>query len=186
MNCPVPAKTALHQAINLLERWQNRRGSMEPLATSIRPHVELALRLALRSAVTRGRLTCFVSETFSPDRAALHMLCAQAGIQLDDMMRRDLEQPEFNRLASAAAKISASSVQFASPSSTSEVAGDLLDLNRAQGLQAVVCERRTDTDLDSWRDELEFVSRMTGAEIHLVSGRLPAAGRFIPGFGQRA
>lgn len=186
MNYPIPAKAALHQAINHIERWQNRRASMESLSTPVRPHAELALRLALRSAVARGQMTCFVSETFSPDKAALHMLCAQAGVALDDLMRRDLEQPEFNRLTLAAAKISASSVQFASPSSTSEVAGDLLDLNRAQGLQAVVCERRTDTDLDSWRTELEFVSRMTGAEIHLVSGRLPAAGRFIPGFGQRA
>ena len=186
MNYPVPAKTALHQAINHIERWQNRRASMESLSTPVRPHAELALRLALRSAVARGRLTCFVSETVSPDKAALHMLCAQAGVQLHDMMRRELEQFEFNRLTMAAAKISASSVQFASPSDTSEVSGDLLDLDRSQGLDTVVCERRTNTDLDSWRDELEFVSRMTGAEIHLVTGRLPAAGRFIPGFGQRA
>ena len=186
MNCFISAKTALDQAITHIERFQNRRRCLEPSSPAIPPHAQLALRLALQSAVARGRLTCFVSETFSPDNAALCMLCVQATVRLHDMIQRELKQPEFNRLAMAAAKISASSVQFASPSGTGQVAGDLLELDRAQGLDAVVCERQTDTDLDAWRTELEFVSRITGAEIHLVTARRHAAGRFIPGLRRRA
>jgi hypothetical protein len=186
MTHPVPGKNALWQAVDHIERLQNGRAHAEPLSVARLPHADLAVRMALRSAVARGRLTCIVSETFSPDKAALHMLCAQSCVTLEEMSQRKLEQSDFNRLTCAAAKISLSAIHFASCSDISQTASELLDLARVQDLQTVVCEKRTDADLDDWRVELEFVSKMTGAEIHLLTGRLPAAGRFISGFGQRA
>jgi hypothetical protein len=185
MNYPISARAALSHAIDHIERLQNGKGWEEPVVVARLPHADLAVRLALRSAIARRRLTCFVSESFSPDQAALQMLCAQAKVSLQDLTQRNLGRSDFNRLTFAAAKISTSSIHFTSPSTFYQAAGELLDLEISQGLHTVVCERRTDSNLDAWREAFEFVSRMTGAEIHLVTGRLPAAGRFIPGFLQR-
>ena len=186
MNYPISARAALSHAIDHIERLQNGKGWADPAVVARLPHAYLAVRVALRSAIARQRLTCFVSESFSPDQAALHMLCLQAHVTLRDLNRRKLGRTEFTRLNIAATKISASSIHFTSPTLFYQAAGELLDLQRAQGLHTVVCERRTDRNLDAWREDLEFVSRMTGAEIHLIAGRLPVAGRFISGLRQMA
>lgn len=181
----IPVKAALLRAIDHIERLQNGRGHADPLFVTPLPHVDLALRIALRAAADRGQMTCVVSETLSPDGAALHLLSTRAHVSLEDLHHREIKQPELTRLVAAGARISSSPIHFALFTRSDEVADALLDLNRAHALHTVVCEKRTDTDLDGWRSDLEFVSRMTGAEVHLVAGRLPAAGRFIPGFGQR-
>lgn len=186
MNSPVPAKTALHQAINELERWQNRLDCLPAMTEGTQPHAALALRIALQSAVERGRRTCLVSETFSPAQAALRMMCLLARVPIEETRRRKLEQPEFTRLTWATARISASSVMFVSAGTPNQAAGHLVALDKSQGLDTVVCERKSDADLEDWQENLALVSKVSGVQVHLINGELPAAGRFIHPFGQRA
>ena len=184
----VSTKTALQQAINHMERLYRGRNPAGTLSLAGFPHAELAFRTALSSAVVRQRPTCVLSETFPPDQAAFYMLCAQGRVSVADVAARRLEQADFTRLNGAAAKISSAPLYFATfePFDIEQIAWELLPLTKAHDLQVLVCEKRTDEDLESWRSELNFLARMSGLDVHLLAGRLAAVNRLTPDFGQMA
>lgn len=184
----VSTKTALHQAINHIERLSEGRNSPTSYSLTGFPHAVLALRLGLSAAVGRKQPTCFLSETFTPDRAALHMLCLKARVSFAEIALPEIEEADVTRLSYAAAKISAAPLHFATyaPFDIEEIARDLFPMASGHGLQVVVCEKRTAEHLDDWRSELEFLSKISSVEVHLLAGQIPEAPRFAPGFGQKA
>ena len=166
-------KAVLHQAINLMERLYHRgTGDGSLSADSDLPHVNLALRLALSAAVGQRLLTCFLSQTFSPTQAALRMLCLHSRVPLEKVVSHQLENPDFLRLTAAAGRISSSPLLFATydPLGIEQTTQNLLRQN--SGLIVLVCEKHSLEDLDSWKSELGFFARMTGASVHLLAGRL--------------
>lgn len=184
----VQTKTALHQAVSHLERLYHGRVATVWVPIEQVPHVDLALRVACASALAHRRPTVVLSETFSPDQVALHMLCIQGRTALKEVASRRLEQSDFTRLSWAAAKIASAPLHFVASASVEidQLAWDLLELTKTHTVDVLVCERRSTEDLERWRAELEFLSKMSGVEVHLVAGEVPVADEFTPGLGQRA
>lgn len=184
----VQTKTALHQAVSHLERLYYGRVTTEWLPIEQIPHADLALRIACDSAITHRRPTCVLCETMSPDQVALHMLCIQGRTALKEVASRRLEQSDFTRLSWAAAKIASAPLHFVASASVEidQLAWDLLELTKTHTVDVLVCERRSTEDLERWRAELEFLSMMSGTEVHLVAGYVPVPDRFTPDLGQRA
>lgn len=184
----VQTKTALHQAVSHLERLYHGRVALEWLPIEQVPHADLALRIACDSAITHRRSTCVLCETMSPDQVALHMLCIQGRTVLKEVAFRRLEQSDFTRLSWAAAKIASAPLHFVASASVEidQLAWDLLELTETHTVEVLVCERRSTENLERWRAELEFLSKMSGVEVHLVAGEVPVADRFTPDLGQRA
>ena len=186
MNSLVSAKTALNHAINHLERLQNRLNSPDLMMEAAPSHATLALQVVLQSAIARGRQTCLVSESFSPNQAALRMMCLQAHVPMEATWQRKLETPEFTRLTWAAGRISAASVVFLSSLSPNEAVGHLVELDKARGLDEVVCERKTNADQADWERNLALFSKVAGITIYMIDRDPPGTEGSIPRFGQRA
>lgn len=184
----VSAKTALQRAIDHMERLYQGRNAGGVVSLAEFPHAELAFRTALSMAVGHQRRTCVLSETFPPDQAALHMLCAKGRIPITKVAARQLEEADFTRLTGAAAKISAAPLYFstAEPFDIEQIAWDILPLMKAHDFQVLVCEKRTDDDLESWQAELDFLARMHGLDVRLLTGRPAPVSRLTPDFGQMA
>jgi hypothetical protein len=173
-------KTALHKAIDHIDGLLHGKERVDDFSIQGIPHAELSFRIALASAVGRQRPTCVLSESFSPDQVALHLLCFQARIALADVAAQRLDEVGIARLNHAAARISASPLHLAmcAPFDIEEIAWELLSLIHAGNVQVVVCERRTAENLDGWRAELEFLSKTGSAEVHLLAGQISVTSRF--------
>lgn len=184
----VQTKTALQQAVRHMERVYQGRVATEGLPIEQIPHADFAIRVACASAIAHQRPTCVLSETFPPDQIALHMLCIQGRTALKEVASRRLEQSDFARLSWAAAKIASAPLHFVASAfvEIDQLAWDLLELTKTHPVEVLVCERRSAKNLERWRAELEFLSKMSGVEVHLVAGEVPVADRFTPDFGQRA
>ena len=184
----ISIKTALHKAIDHLERIYEGKADLEDFSMQGFPHAELSLRIALATAVQQKRPTCLLTESFSPDQAALHMICFHARIALADVADHRLDQIEFARLTATAAQISASplNVAMCAPFDIEGIAWEILPIIRVGHQQVIVCERLTAKNLDVWRRELDFLSKAGGMEIHLLTGQIASASRFIPNLEQMA
>lgn len=184
----VETKIALHQAVSHLERLYHGRVATEGLPVEQVPHADVALRIVCASAIAHRRPTCVLCETMSPDQIALHMLCIQGRTALQKVVSRQLEESDFTRLNWAAAQIASAPLHLVASASVEidQLAWDLLELTKTHLFEVLVCERRNTEDLERWRAELECLSMMSGAEVHLVAGYVPIPRRFTPDLGQRA
>lgn len=182
MEAELTKTMVLKEAVALFERLYYGRDDGQTLASGRLPHADLAFRIALKSAISQQRGTCFLSDHFSPSEAAFHMMCLEGRTSMDAVRSRKLEQMDFNRLTHATCKLASSPIQFAHhdprrPDAAIEI---LWRLNQAEQVELVVSETRTDDGLDAWRSELQAFSRLAGASVHLVAARLPSAEPFIP------
>lgn len=184
MEAELTKTKVLKQAVALFERLYYGRDHGQTLASGRLPHADLAFRIALKSAISQQRGTCFLSDHFSPSEAAFHMMCLEGRTSMDAVRSQKLEQMDFNRLTHAICKLASSPIHFArhDPRRTDETIETLWHLNQAEQVEVVVSETRRDDGLDAWRSKLEAFSRLAGASVHLVAARLPAAGPFIPAF----
>lgn len=91
-----------------LERPYQSRTGTRTIPLECAPHARRALRTALYCAVAQQQPTAFVSETFSCDEGALHLLSLQSAIPLEAVASRQVKESDFTRIVEAAGRLSSS------------------------------------------------------------------------------
>ncbi len=172
MQLELSPKSALYGAINGLERLYSKGAGASQIPLAHPAHVNLALRIAQACAVVNQWATAFVSETFSPDQAALHLIALQAGVSLKRIAYHQTKESDFTRLVEAAGRLSSAplfllrddSSQFRMTTET------LTELTRTGKIKAVINERSRIESSISWRERLVALSCVSDLRIYVLAG----------------
>ena len=169
-------KSALYAAINGLERLYLKGVGASERVLDCPAHAYLGLRIALSCAVANQWPTAFVSETLSPDRAALHLLSLLARLPLEAVVSHQTKEADFTRLTEAAGRL-ASSPLFLLSDDASEfetTTKAILGLTRTAKLKAVVNERSRSASSADWCGRLATLCSARGVRIYVVAGAVTA------------
>jgi len=159
----------LQQAISLLERIYD--GNPPPGQLSFFPpsHAKLALRLVLRSVITKQNPTALITESFYCDQAAMHMILMRSHIDAQEVIDKKIDSWGFDRMTQAAYELAHSPLFFLATEATimQHTTQRILHLIENCGLQTVVAEIGSPWKSIQWEENLKFISEMTQVSVHL-------------------
>jgi replicative DNA helicase len=171
MQLELSPKSALYAAINGLERLYLKGLGASERVLECPAHAYLGLRIALSCAVAKQWPTAFVSETISPDQAALHLLSLLARTPLDAVASHQTKEADFTRLIEAAGRLASSPLFLLSDDASQfeTTTKAILGLTRSAKLKAVINERSRIASSADWCGRQATLCGVRGVRIYVVA-----------------